>query len=90
MRCLEQQTSFSHIRPNGTSCFTVLGKNGVSYSGAGEHIANGQRTPEAVVTAWMNSPGHKANVLSPSYKNIGVGVYIDPYGRVYWTQLFTY
>ena len=58
---------------------------GVSYRSAGENIAMGQRTPSEVVTAWMNSPGHRANILNSSFTRIGVG-YV-PAGN-YWTQMF--
>ena len=79
---------FSHTRPNGSSCFTVL--DGISYYSAGENIAAGQRTPKEVVTAWMNSPGHRANILNSSFTDIGVGLVYNSktaYGY-YWTQVF--
>ena len=57
---------------------------------AGENIAKGYSTPERVVDAWMNSPGHRANILNPSYTMIGVGYVYDPYttDANYWTQVF--
>ncbi len=89
VRAQEIVTSFSHTRPNGSSCFTALDQAGVSYSGAGENIAYGQPTPAAVVDAWMNSPGHRANIMNPSFTTIGVGCYKSG-STYYWSQFFTY
>lgn len=89
VRSKEQVQSFSHTRPNGSSCFTVLAEQGVSYNGAGENIAMGQKTPAAVMQAWMNSEGHRANILNKNFTKIGVGYYVNG-GTAYWTQLFTY
>ena len=87
IRSKEIAKFFSHTRPDNTSCFTVLNQNGISYWYAGENIAMGQPTPESVVTAWMNSPGHKANILNANYTHIGVGCYeVD--GYYHWVQLF--
>ena len=58
---------------------------GITYRSAGENIARGQKTPEAVVNAWMNSSGHRANILNASYTEIGVGYVAE--GN-YWTQMF--
>ena len=90
VRAMEIQSSFSHTRPNGSSFSTVLGENGVSYRGSGENIAYGQRSPEEVVTGWMNSPGHRANIMNQNFKNIGVGHAQNSNGTQYWVQLFTY
>ena len=87
-RAQELVTTFSHTRPNGTSCFTVLQEYGVSYMGAGENIAAGQRSAQEVMHAWMNSEGHRANILNGSFTEIGVGVYTVG-GTTYWCQLFT-
>jgi len=89
VRSTEQQQQFSHTRPNGTSCFTALAEQGVSYSGSGENIAMGQKTPAEVMNAWMNSEGHRANILNKNFTNIGVGYY-ENNGTAYWTQMFTY
>jgi uncharacterized protein YkwD len=51
-------------------------------------VAYGQRTPAEVMDAWMNSPGHRANILNCQFKEIGVGVVPDSNGRLYWTQDF--
>lgn len=85
VRAKEVKSSFSHTRPDGRSCFTALEEAGVSYRGAGENIALGQKTPEKVVTDWMNSEGHRKNIMNPNFKYIGVGV-----DGTSWTQLFTY
>ena len=90
IRSKEIETSFSHTRPDGRGFGTVLTDNGITYRGAGENIAWGQKTPEAVMTAWMNSAGHRANILDPNFKKIGVGHRQSSSGTHYWTQLFTY
>ncbi len=90
VRAKETATSFSHSRPNGTSFSTALTEAGVSYRGSGENIAWGQKTPEEVVSGWMNSQGHRANIMSSSFTKIGVGYYQNAQGVNYWTQLFTY
>lgn len=89
IRAKETEVSFSHTRPNGTSFSTVLQENGVSYHGTGENIAYGQQTPEEVMTGWMNSPGHRANIMNKNFTKIGVGFY-ESNGVKYWEQLFTY
>lgn len=90
VRARETETSFSHTRPDGSSFSTALTEQGVSFRGAGENIAWGQRSPEEVMKGWMNSPGHKANILNKNYTKIGVGYYQNEKGVNYWTQLFTY
>ncbi len=87
VRAAEQARGFSHTRPNGTSCFTALREAGVSYRSAGENIAYGQRTPQEVVKAWMNSSGHRANILGRQFSQIGVG-YTVINGTPYWAQFF--
>ncbi|RHR70796.1 CAP domain-containing protein [Eubacterium sp. AF15-50] len=90
VRSKEIEKSFSHTRPNGSSFSTALSENGVKFMGAGENIAWGQRSPEEVMNGWMNSSGHRANILNSSFKKIGVAYYVGANGRTYWTQLFTY
>ena len=85
IRAKEVINTFSHTRPDGSSCFTALSQSGATYRGAGENIARGQKTPEQVVKEWMVSPGHKANILNKNFKYIGVGV-----DGTAWVQLFTY
>ena len=87
-RAQETVTSFSHTRPNGSKFSTVLQEYGISYRTAGENIAYGQRSPQEVVNGWMNSPGHRANILNGSFNKIGIGVY-QSRGVIYWSQLFT-
>jgi uncharacterized protein YkwD len=87
-RAQEIVQSFSHTRPNGTSFSTVLKEFGVSYKSAGENIAYGQKTPQEVMNGWMNSSGHRANILNSSYNKVGIGVY-KANGVIYWTQVFT-
>lgn len=90
VRAKEIEISFSHTRPNGSSFSTVLAEHGMNTRGSGENIAWGQISPEAVMDAWMNSDGHRANILNPNFTKIGVGYYRNSAGRNYWTQLFTY
>ncbi|MHA7138961.1 SafA/ExsA family spore coat assembly protein [Rossellomorea arthrocnemi] len=79
---------FSHTSPTYGSPFQMMKDFGISYQAAGENIAAGQRTPAEVVEAWMNSEGHRKNILSPTYTEIGVGyVKGGSYGH-YWTQMF--
>ena len=76
---------FSHTSPTYGSPFEMMKSFGISYRTAGENIAKGYSTPKAVVDAWMNSPGHRANILNSSYTHIGVGYVAS--GN-YWTQMF--
>ncbi len=90
LRAEEIRTSFSHTRPNGSSCFTALHEVGIPYYyAAGENIALGHSTPEEVVEAWMNSDGHRANILSEHFTHLIVGVNgtVGQHG-VAWVQLF--
>ena len=66
---------FSHTSPTYGSPFQMMKSYGVSYTAAGENIAKGQRTPQEVMNAWMNSSGHRANILNANYNQIGVGYY---------------
>lgn len=76
---------FSHTSPSYGSPFQMMKSFGITYRSAGENIARGQATPQAVVNAWMNSSGHRANILNSSFTHIGVGYVAN--GR-YWTQMF--
>ena len=76
---------FSHTSPTYGSPFEMMKNFGISYKSAGENIAKGQKTPAAVVNAWMNSSGHRKNILSKGFTHIGVGYAAD--GN-YWTQMF--
>lgn len=79
---------FSHTSPTYGSLFALMKKYGISFHAAGENIAMGQTSPSQVMNAWMNSAGHRANILSASYTKIGVGVSQNPSGTYYWTQHF--
>lgn len=90
---LQKNNYFAHVSPVYGDVDAMLGKFNVKFKYAGENIAGGQRTPEEAVTDWMNSPGHRANILDPVYTEIGVGVAIigdenqeDP--LYYWVQMF--
>ena len=87
-RAREIEKSFSHTRPDGSSFNTALTEAGVSFRGAGENSAYGQTTPQQVMEGWMNSSGHRANILNANYTSIGVGHYKNGAGVDYWTQLF--
>lgn len=74
---------FSHQSPTYGSPFDMMKKFGITYKAAGENIAKGQKTPAEVMDAWMNSDGHRKNILSADFTHIGVG-YVDGH----WTQMF--
>ncbi|MBM7855188.1 putative YkwD family protein [Desulfohalotomaculum tongense] len=76
---------FSHTSPTYGSPFDMMKQFGINYSYAGENIAVGYRTPESVMEGWMNSPGHRKNILNPNFTEIGVGFTADGY---YWVQHF--
>lgn len=79
---------FSHTSPTYGSPFTMMQSFGLKFSAAAENIAYGQRTAQEVVNAWMNSAGHRANILSQSYTHTGVGAAKKSNGTLYWTQMF--
>lgn len=87
IRAKEIVTYFSHTRPNGSSCFTAAKELGISYRSAGENIAYGYPSPQSVVNGWMNSEGHRKNILSGSFSKIGIGCF-ESGGILYWTQFF--
>lgn len=82
---MKDKNYFSHTSPTYGSPFDQMKSLGINYTAAGENIAKGQRSAEEVVTAWMNSEGHRANILNASYTHIGVGYVKD--GNI-WTQQF--
>jgi uncharacterized protein YkwD len=90
VRANEIQTKFDHVRPNGSGFSTALRENNATFRGAGENIAWGQKTPQEVVTGWMNSPGHRANIMNKNFAHIGVGNTQNSNGTQYWVQIFTY
>lgn len=87
VRALEIIGKFSHERPCGRRWSTAIT---IGYNCAAENLAAGQTTPSSVVNAWMNSEGHRKNIMNPNYTQVGVACYHDsclPY-RYYWAQLF--
>ena len=87
MRAPEIINTFEHTRPDGSGWYTTIN---TTYRTAGENIAAGQRTSQQVVDEWMDSPGHRANILNPNYTEMGVSLYYDqndPY-EYNWVQLF--
>ena len=82
---MKDKNYFSHTSPTYGSPYQMMKSFGISYRTAGENIAKGYATPQAVVNAWMHSPGHRANILNATYTRIGVG-YVE--GGNYWTQMF--
>lgn len=83
IRAKELKQSFSHSRPNGKSAFSILDEMDIFYMSAGENIAAGFNTPKSAFTAWINSTGHRANILG-GYTSAAVGVYIAPDETCYW------
>lgn len=82
-RAVEITSYFSHTRPNGSDCFTIFDEFGISCWGGGENIAMGSSDAQTIFNMWMNSPGHRANILKSSFTTIGIGK-----SGVYWVQLF--
>lgn len=89
-KCMDMRDRnyFSHTSPTYGSPFTMIKNFGISYRAAAENIAAGQTTPQQVVQAWMNSEGHRRNILNPNYTEIGVGYAAGGSMRHYWTQMF--
>ena len=87
VRAVEIDDTFSHSRPDGSSCFTVLSEVGASAGWKGENIAKGQYDAKQVMDTWMGSSGHRANILHESFRHIGVG-FFNGNSRC-WTQMFT-
>ncbi len=79
---------FSHTSPTYGSPFKMMESFGLSFSAAGENIAYGQSSPAQVMNSWMNSPGHRSNILNGTYTQIGVGLAKNKNGVYYWTQMF--
>ena len=79
---------FDHTSQTYGSPFDMMKKFNISYNTAGENIAMGQKTPSEVMNSWMNSSGHRANILNSTYTELGVGIQKDSNGTIYWTQMF--
>jgi uncharacterized YkwD family protein/spore coat assembly protein SafA len=85
---MAQKNYFSHTSPTYGSPFDMMKQFGINFRTAGENIASGQRTPKEVMESWMNSQGHRENILKPDYTHLGVGYYQGgSYGHM-WTQMF--
>jgi uncharacterized YkwD family protein/spore coat assembly protein SafA len=85
---MRDKNYFSHTSPTYGSPFDMIKNFGIRYMAAGENIAMGQPTAVSVMTSWMNSPGHRSNILSKNFTEIGVGVAKSKSGTLYWTQQF--
>ncbi|NLI91766.1 MAG: SafA/ExsA family spore coat assembly protein [Peptococcaceae bacterium] len=79
---------FGHESPTYGSPFKMMESFGIKCSAAAENIACGQKAPQEVMSSWMNSTGHRNNILGPSFLEIGVGAAKDSQGNIYWTQMF--
>jgi uncharacterized protein YkwD len=79
---------YSHTSPDGSQPWDRARAAGATHRGIGENIACGQRSPAEVVEGWMNSPGHRANILKPDFTQIGIGYAGGGQAGSYWTQLF--
>lgn len=80
---------FEHNSPVYGTPFEMMKSFGVKYRIAGENIAMGHSTPKEVVRGWMNSEGHRKNIMNPRFTHLGMGVARAESGRIYWTQMFT-
>lgn len=87
-RDMIEKEYFDHTSPTYGSPFDMMKIFNISYKTAGENIAMGQKTPSEVMNSWMNSSGHRANILNSSYTELGVGIQKDSNGKIYWTQMF--
>lgn len=85
---MRDRNYFSHTSPTYGSPFSMLQSFGISYQAAGENIAAGQPTAQEVMKSWMNSTGHRQNILNPLYTQIGVGLARGGSYGIYWTQMF--
>jgi uncharacterized protein YkwD len=84
-------TIFAHTRPDGSQFYTVLDRRKFHYMTAGENAAAGASSPQEVVDIWMNSSGHRQNILNPKFRYIGVGYAYVPNSQYnnYWIQIFS-
>ena len=89
LRARESSTVFSHIRPDGRGPFTAFEETGVVFARAAENLAAGQTAPEQAINGWMNSDGHRANIVHADLRQMGVAVFMTDAGRIYWVQMFT-
>lgn len=90
IRAKEISEKYDHKRPNGSSWYSLLPEYGIYYGSAGENIYKGPRTAEAAVKGWMDSEGHRKNILKETYQKSAIGFYYSQTGRRYhWVQIFT-
>ena len=87
-RAKEAAALFQHTRPDGTRCFTIFAENSLKYRAAGENLAYGYKTPETLVAAWMNSEGHRKNILDPDFTYAGIGYVVNEKGTLYCSTVF--
>ena len=88
LRAKEIVQNFSHTRPDGSSCFTVLKQYGLKYRNCGENIAYGTYlSPEGAMELWINSPGHYKNMINSDFREVGLACYVSG-DNIYWVQLF--
>jgi len=85
---MRDKNYFSHTAPVYGSPFEMMKNFGISFSAAGENIAMGQQSATQVMTSWMNSSGHRQNILNARYTEIGVGIAKSGNGSIYWVQQF--
>lgn len=85
---MRDKNYFSHTSPTYGSPFDMIKQFGVTYKSAAENIAKGQKSPQSVMNGWMNSQGHRENILNSNYTEIGVGYVTDNNGNTYWVQMF--
>ncbi|MDR1084611.1 MAG: CAP domain-containing protein [Deltaproteobacteria bacterium] len=88
IRAREIEQKLSHTRPSGRSWSTVVTDEKIAAAGSGENIAAGQRDPRKVMNDWLSSREHRTNILKRDFNRLGVGLFISPDGRLFWTQLF--
>lgn len=88
IRAEEISEKYSHTREDGTQVEALIEEEGYNYSYVGENISGGHASPEAAVNSWMNSSGHRSNILNKNYGQIGVGFYCAPNGNQCWVQVF--
>ena len=91
LRAWENTVKYGHDRPDGRRCFTALEESGLNYRKCAENVAAGYKTPADVVNGWMNSDGHRKNILDPNLEYLGVGCYLekgDGGYSSYWSQMF--
>ncbi|MDR1084610.1 MAG: CAP domain-containing protein [Deltaproteobacteria bacterium] len=87
-RAREILLSPTHTRPGGENWSTVLKQSNIRATVYGENIAGGQRDPQRVMASWLNSPGHRDNILHSRFNRLGVGLLVGSDGRLHWTQIF--